>query len=46
MYKIRTALAALLFILVWPAWADFDAGLAAYHRGDFATALKEWLPLT
>ncbi len=25
-----------------PAWADFDAGVAAYGKGDFATAAKEW----
>jgi TPR repeat protein len=25
-----------------PAWADFEAGMAAYHRGDYATALREW----
>ena len=25
--------------------ADFQAGLAAYNKGDFATALKEWQPL-
>ncbi len=25
--------------------ADFQAGLEAYNRGDYATALKEWRPL-
>ena len=25
--------------------ADFQAGLEAYKRGDYATALKEWRPL-
>ena len=25
--------------------ADFQAGLDAYNRGDYATALKEWRPL-
>ena len=24
---------------------DFKAGLEAYNRGDFATALKEWQPI-
>ena len=24
---------------------DFEAGLAAYERGDYAAALKEWRPL-
>ncbi len=28
-----------------PVWADFDDGLNAYSRGDYATALNEWLPL-
>ncbi len=25
--------------------ADFNAGVAAYNRGDYATALREWRPL-
>ena len=28
-----------------PVWADFAAGMAAYDRGDYQTAYKEWLPL-
>ncbi len=32
-------------LLATPAWADFDDGLAAYNRGDYATALREWRPL-
>ena len=28
-----------------PARADFKAGENAYHRGDYATALREWQPL-
>ncbi len=31
--------------LTAPAWAGFDEGVAAYHRGDYATALREWRPL-
>ena len=31
--------------LVAPAWADFNAGMDAHHRGDYATALREWQPL-
>jgi hypothetical protein len=27
------------------AGADFAAGVAAYERGDYATALREWRPL-
>lgn len=34
-----------LFVASVPALADFDAGAAAYTRGDYATALKEWQPL-
>ena len=42
----RIALAAvLLVLLVGPARAGFDEGLAAYERGDYATALKEFRPL-
>ena len=25
--------------------SNFDKGLDAYNKGDFATALKEWKPL-
>ncbi len=28
-----------------PAWAGLDEGVAAYKRGDYATALREWRPL-
>ena len=31
--------------LTAPAWAGFDEGVAAYKRGDYATALREWRPL-
>ncbi len=31
--------------LTAPAWAGFDEGMAAYQRGDYATALREWRPL-
>ncbi len=31
--------------LTAPAWAGFDEGTAAYIRGDYATALREWRPL-
>ncbi len=44
------ALIAALFAgftlgLTAPAWAGADEGVAAYHRGDYATALREWRPL-
>lgn len=41
-------LAVVMVILAWfaaPAMADDDTGIAAYKRGDYATALKEWRPL-
>ncbi|MBH0203604.1 MAG: sel1 repeat family protein [Nitrospira sp.] len=28
-----------------PAWADFQVGLTAHDREDYATALREWQPL-
>lgn len=27
------------------AWADFASGVAAYQKGDYVTAAKEWRPL-
>jgi TPR repeat protein len=36
---------AALFVVVAPSRADFAAGLAAYNKADYATALKEWQPL-
>ena len=39
----RLALAlALLVSLAAPAWAGFDEGTAAYARGDYATAFREF----
>jgi len=41
-----TFLAAVLALLPLAALGqDFDAGVAAYQRGDYAVALKEWRPL-
>ncbi len=31
--------------LTAPAWAGFDEGVAAYKRGDYVTAIREWRPL-
>ena len=39
------AAVALSFMLASPVWAGFDEGLAAYNRGDYATALREFRPL-
>jgi uncharacterized protein len=37
---------ALSLAAIAPASAqDFQKGLDAYNRGDFATALREWRPL-
>ena len=33
---------ALLFVFAAPAWADFAAGQAAYKRGDYKTAIREF----
>lgn len=42
----RLALALILFLAVGaPARAGFDEGLAAYERGDYAAAYREFLPL-
>ena len=33
-------------LVSFPSWgADFNKGLTAAHKGDFATAFKEWKPL-
>ena len=34
-----------LVCLVVPAWADYQAGMDANNRGDYATALRAWRPL-
>ncbi len=42
----RIIVAATLFIAIMaPARADFQEGNAAYERGDYAAALREWRPL-
>jgi TPR repeat protein len=38
-------LSLLLLTAVLPAWADFSAGLDAFQKGDYTTAVKEWRPL-
>ena len=35
----------LVFVLAVSGCTDFQAGVDAYDRGDYATALKEWRPL-
>ncbi len=39
------AIMLLLVCLPVPAWADFQAGMDANNREDYATALREWRPL-
>lgn len=41
----RLILVVLLAGVRLNANADFDEGVAAYERGDYATALREWRPL-
>jgi TPR repeat protein len=43
--RFPIALVLSIVCLAAPAWADFKAGENAYHRGDYATALREWQPL-
>ncbi len=40
--KRVTAFAVLLVVLAAPAWAGWDEAVAAYGRGDYATALREF----
>ncbi len=44
MKRVLYYLAAAVF-LSGAARADFQAGLAAYRQGDYATALREWQPV-
>jgi len=42
----RVGLAVVLLVwLVAPAWADFQEGMTAYKRGDYAVAFREFKPL-
>ncbi len=42
---MHLALAVAVFLtLVGPASADFKAGLEAFDKGDYAAALREWMP--
>ena len=43
--RFPIALVLSIVCLAVPAWADFKAGMDAYNRGDYATALREWRPL-
>jgi len=41
----RLVLAAVMVLAASQAWADFKAGVEAYERGDYATALTEFRPV-
>ncbi|HKO29776.1 MAG TPA: tetratricopeptide repeat protein [Nitrospiraceae bacterium] len=43
--RFLIAFVVSLVCLVVPARADFQAGMDAKNRGDFAKALREWQPL-
>lgn len=43
--RFPIAIVLPLICLVVPAWADYQAGMDARNRGDFARALREWQPL-
>lgn len=43
--RFPIALVLSIICLAAPAWADYQAGMDAYSRGDYATALREWRPL-
>jgi TPR repeat protein len=47
MRRIAATLAVVIALLfsAGSAWADYDDGVAAYERGDYATALREIRPL-
>jgi hypothetical protein len=38
-------MALLLWLSAVPGWAGFEEGIRAYKNGDYATAVREWLPL-
>jgi TPR repeat protein len=44
MKRVLFSLVSIL-LLVAPAWAGLDEGRAAYERGDYLAALREWKPL-
>ena len=43
--RFPTVLVLSFVCLPTPAWADFETGMDAYQRGNYATALGEWRPL-
>ena len=46
MRRLIVVIVAMVLCMSAPwGWAGFDEGVNAYSRGDYATALREWLPL-
>ena len=43
--RVLVLAAALVFGLVVHVWADYEDGVAAFNRDDYAEALREWRPL-
>ena len=43
--RVRVFFGVLCVAVACPLLADFHAGMEAYARGDFETALAEWRPL-
>ena len=43
--RFTITLVLSIVCLAVPACANYKAGLEAYERGDYATALREWRPL-
>jgi TPR repeat protein len=43
--RFPIALVLSIICLTTPAWADFQADVEAFERGDYITALREWRPL-
>jgi TPR repeat protein len=42
---VATLLSLAALVAAVPALADFHAGLEAFQKGDYTTAVKEWRPL-
>ena len=45
MWLSLSIVVGLVLVLAAPTWADYQAGVDAYHAGDYQTALKEFRPL-
>ena len=43
--RLGLCLAVVAMFAAPAAWADFDDGVAAYDRGDYAAAFQAWQPL-